>query len=470
MRKLLIASQKGGVGKTTTSINLAAATALSGARVLLLDADPLSSISASLNLTQHAQRQSLRQSGIDLPGVLVSNVLPGLDVLSPYDDGGCSDEELDSLLALLGTTAFQDCYDALIVDTPPFMGANPAQLVQTCDEFILVMRTEPMAYRTLPAFLELVQRSRGTHAIQMRGILLTLPDGEELGSRWERELRGRFGTRILPEVIPFDEAVGQALLFGQIVTQSHRDSPVGQAYHRLVEVLQLGSDARETIERTSAASALLLASASVKNDQVGRRPVERPLPPRAPSAVAALLPHSREETPAPPTRPAPPARPTREEFEPPVRRRPRPAPAMANHEEEVEELAPVPAPMPGPVPAHRRPVPAPVAPPVAAPVAPTPPFPLTQGVLFFGLSIFIGVGLRFVELPDWMIPMLVGVAVGAIVILVMLYVVPQETAAAAPLPAPPVAPPGSGRRSGSHRLSGLNRRVPMRKNNDLRDI
>ena len=60
MRKLLVARQKGGVGKTTTSINLAAAAALAGARVLLLDADPLSSISASLNLAEHPQRQSLR--------------------------------------------------------------------------------------------------------------------------------------------------------------------------------------------------------------------------------------------------------------------------------------------------------------------------------------------------------------------------------------------------------------------------
>ena len=91
MRKLLVASQKGGVGKTTTSINLAAAAAMAGARVLLLDADPLSNISTSLNLAEHPGRQPLRQSGIELPGMLVSNVLPGLDVLCPYEDGGCSD-------------------------------------------------------------------------------------------------------------------------------------------------------------------------------------------------------------------------------------------------------------------------------------------------------------------------------------------------------------------------------------------
>jgi chromosome partitioning protein len=196
VRKLLVASQKGGVGKTTTSINLAAATALAGTRVLLLDADPLSSISSSLNLSQHAQREILRESGIDLPGVLVSGIVPGLDVLSPYEAGGCSDEELDALLALLAAPAFQECYGCLIVDTPPFMGANPGQLLATCDEFIVVMRAEPLAYRTLPAFLELVQRARGP-SIGHRGILLTLPEGEQTGGRWERELRGRFGSRIL---------------------------------------------------------------------------------------------------------------------------------------------------------------------------------------------------------------------------------------------------------------------------------
>ena len=83
MRKLLVASQKGGVGKTTTSMNLAAAVAASGTRVLLLDADPLSNISTALNLAEHPHRQSLRQAGIDLPGVLVTNFVPGLDVLSP---------------------------------------------------------------------------------------------------------------------------------------------------------------------------------------------------------------------------------------------------------------------------------------------------------------------------------------------------------------------------------------------------
>ena len=130
--------------------------------MLLLDADPLSSISSLLNLGQHGERQTLRQAGLDLPGVLVSNVIPGLDVLSPYEDGGCTDDDLDELLALVAAPGFQECYGCLIVGTPPFLVANPGQLLATCDEFILVMRSEPMAYRTLPAFLELVQPPAAT--------------------------------------------------------------------------------------------------------------------------------------------------------------------------------------------------------------------------------------------------------------------------------------------------------------------
>ena len=140
MRKLLVASHKGGVGKTTTCINLAATIAQAGSRVLLLDADPLSAIGASLNLAAHPGRQSLRQAGIDLPGVLVTDIIPGMDLVSPYEEGSCNDTELSELLTMLAHSSFGDCYSTMIIDTPPFMGANPVELLNVCDEFVVVMR------------------------------------------------------------------------------------------------------------------------------------------------------------------------------------------------------------------------------------------------------------------------------------------------------------------------------------------
>ena len=81
-------------------------------------------------------------------------------MLSPYEDGCCSDEDLDDLLRVLASHDFAEQYGCLIVGSPPFMGANAAQLLGCCDQFVIAMRAEAMAYRTLPAFLELVQRNR----------------------------------------------------------------------------------------------------------------------------------------------------------------------------------------------------------------------------------------------------------------------------------------------------------------------
>lgn len=282
MRKLLVASQKGGVGKTTTSMNLAAAAAHSGTRVLLLDADPVSNISTALNLTEHPHRQSLRQAGIDLPGVLVTNFVPGLDVLSPYEEGRCSDQDLDRLLQALSTSALHECYGCVIVDVPPFLGAKPEQLLGSCDELLLVMRAEALAYRTLPAFLELVQRSsREGKAVPLRGILLTLPEGEEPGCRWERELRGRLGVRILAEVIPHDETIVKALRVGQISSHLHPDSPAARQYRQLVGKLCLAAETRpgaaaETIIEAlrTAATAIGFTAAALSPPTISEFPAE----------------------------------------------------------------------------------------------------------------------------------------------------------------------------------------------------
>src|SRR5262245_52673534 len=83
VRKLLVASQKDDVGKTTTALNLAAAAAQAGGRVLLLDADSVGSVGAALRLPRHTQRSALSEIGIDHQATLFRDVLPRLDVIAP---------------------------------------------------------------------------------------------------------------------------------------------------------------------------------------------------------------------------------------------------------------------------------------------------------------------------------------------------------------------------------------------------
>jgi chromosome partitioning protein len=305
VRKLLVASQKGGVGKTTTSMNLAAATASTGTRVLLLDADPLSNVSTALNLAEHPRRLPLRAAGIDLPGVLVPDLMPGLDVLSPYEEGCCTDEDFERLLKALATPAARQSYGCMIVDVPPFMGGNAAQLIASCDEFLLVMRAEAMAYRTLPAFLELVQRSSHEgHTLPMRGILLTLPEGEEPGFRWERELRGRFGSRVLSEVIPHDDSIGEALRSGRIGSDLHPDSPAARQYHQLVSKLGLAAETCPAVDVERITQALREAAALVGPAAApasAPAPVEPAREPKRPSrGVPRCVPPSEPVKPAAP--------------------------------------------------------------------------------------------------------------------------------------------------------------------------
>src|SRR5262245_45368234 len=98
VRKLLVASQKGGVGKTTTAINLATATAQSGVRVLLVDTDPLASVAASLNLASHRPAHDFHTRGINVDGTLWENVAPGLDVAMPASDGVAFRQNVDDFL------------------------------------------------------------------------------------------------------------------------------------------------------------------------------------------------------------------------------------------------------------------------------------------------------------------------------------------------------------------------------------
>jgi chromosome partitioning protein len=420
----LVASQKSGVGKTTTSINLAAATAQAGSRVLLLEADPVGGISAALQLGQHPQRKPLREAGVDLPGVFVSEVLPGLDVLSPYEQGSCSDGHFEDHLKLVASPAFHECYGCLIVDAPPFMGANPAQLVSACDECILVMRAEAMAYRMLPALLELIQRSRrGHHAIQMRGMLLTLPESESPGGRWERELRGRFGSRILPEVIPHDEEAARASLSGHVITHSNPNAPSSVMYRRLVQTLGLASEAR-TAPTSRVASALLTAAASLQTAKSAVKiyGVNTPIPTPVPEDTPQLSrppsdPLPTEEPLLPvcfPERTEPKkdvelSRPGRNGIKaatlPPRRSSPKvPRPAFPA----IAPAAPAPAPA----------AEAPVAP--AATAAPGAPAAARSWQAFWPLWILLaaggGVGLRFLHLPAESVPVLVGVGVAVLVV------------------------------------------------------
>jgi chromosome partitioning protein len=450
VRKLLVASQKGGVGKTTSSINLAAAVAAAGGRVLLLDADPLSNVSTALRLSEHPGRRSLREMGCCVPGMVVPDLLPGLDVLSPYEDGGCSDDDFEQLLHLLATPELGNGYDCLIVDTPPFLGTNSPQLLATCDEYVVVMQAETGAYRTLPAFQELVQRSkRGDKAVPMVGILLTLPEGQEPGGQQERDLRSRFGTRILPRTIPFDAEAARARDAGQVLIQTAPDAPAARQFAALVDNLSLKPTNGRAVRRTAESPLLRAAGAFQGAAQATAQCVDLlPEPIAVPENTPAPAP-ARRTAPRPPPRKAPPPPPPAPTEEPDL-----PMDAgilMSMPEIPVLRLNGLGARKPAPPVApsgSRKAVPGKsksAAPESKKPAIDKPAPANTSLVLWVGLAMMLGFALRFLSIPQRLAPLFIGAAVSAAVLLLLrLVLTPSEPVrpvrrlrAATPRPAQP---------------------------------
>lgn len=232
MRTLLVASQKGGVGKTTTAVNLAALAARAGGRVLLIDADPLGSVAASLQLSRDADG-SARPDKVTGKGAAWADVLPNLDVVCPYPEDDTAEERLFEFLNELPNSPAARFYDRVIMDAPPMPGPRTKALLVAADEVLIVQRAEPMSLRTLPVYLELVREAQQAGgACRLRGILLTLPAGLPAGGKAEQALRARF-KGLLPQTIPFDPEINRALVLGRPVVVNNPSCPAAVQYAAL---------------------------------------------------------------------------------------------------------------------------------------------------------------------------------------------------------------------------------------------
>ena len=243
---VVVFNQKGGIGKTTTSVNLAVCLAALGRRVILVDLDAQSNATTSVGLSSPAATGAyqLLRGEVDVTHACRPTPYPNLRLVAGSDDLSWADVEIavkpDPQYVLeraLATTP--DDVDVVVIDCPPAFGILSVNASVAADVVILPVVPSPLALDGLHKAWWNIQRVR-THFnrdLDTMGILFTMTEESELMHRLTEAIMASFGGRVLPVMIPRDLKVIEAAARDLPLVVLDPDAPAAVAYERLAELV-----------------------------------------------------------------------------------------------------------------------------------------------------------------------------------------------------------------------------------------
>lgn len=248
MQVIAIANQKGGVGKTTTSISLSTALAMLGQRILLIDLDPQANATSGVGVEPTGEGSIYEPLIGDEPVInkIVSTKIERLSLIpADMDLAGVEielarrDDHLTRLREILQELKKKGLFDYIILDTPPSLGVLMTSALASADEVIIPLQCEWFGLEGLAKIVHVIEQIRESGAapdLTLSGIIMTMYDSRtNLSKQVVEEVENYFPSQIYERVIPRTIKIGEAPSFGKTIFEHDPSGPGARAYRAVAQ-------------------------------------------------------------------------------------------------------------------------------------------------------------------------------------------------------------------------------------------
>ena len=244
---IAFSNQKGGVGKTTTCVNLAAYTARAGKKVLVVDMDPQGNASSALGFFERKDKKSVYEvlvGDIEAAGAVKKTDTEGLDIIT--SSGDLAGAELELAQVMIGRErvldekieAVKEGYDFVFIDCPPSLGLLTVNSLAAADGVVVPIQCEYFALEGLSQMMNTIKLVKKflRPAIEVEGVVITLYDGRaKLSKGVVGEIEKVFGDKVYLTKIPRNVRLAEAPSYGKPVSDYDPKCAGAQAYEKLAE-------------------------------------------------------------------------------------------------------------------------------------------------------------------------------------------------------------------------------------------